>query len=119
VRDFAEVKGDGTVSGDTAEAALDLLNVDAEGFDHLDRRLLLTLIEKFDGGPVGVDSLAAALSEERGTIEDVLEPFLIQQGFILRTPRGRMATRHAYAHFGLPFQGSAAEHAGLDLDQLR
>ena len=119
VRDFAEVKGDGTVSGDTAEAALDLLNVDAEGFDHLDRRLLLTLIEKFDGGPVGVDSLAAALSEERGTIEDVLEPFLIQQGFILRTPRGRIATRHAYAHFGLPFQGSAAEHVGLDLDPLR
>jgi Holliday junction DNA helicase RuvB len=119
VRDFAEVKGDGTVSGDTAEAALDLLNVDAEGFDHLDRRLLLTLIEKFDGGPVGVDSLAAALSEERGTIEDVLEPFLIQQGFLLRTPRGRIATRHAYAHFGLPFQGSAAEHVGLDLDQLR
>ena len=119
VRDFAEVKGDGTVSGDTAEAALDLLNVDAEGFDHLDRRLLLTLIEKFDGGPVGVDSLAAALSEERGTIEDVLEPFLIQQGFILRTPRGRIATRHAYAHFGLPFQGSAAEQVGLDLDQLR
>jgi Holliday junction DNA helicase RuvB len=119
VRDFAEVKGDGTVSGETAEAALDLLNVDAEGFDHLDRRLLLTLIEKFDGGPVGVDSLAAALSEERGTIEDVLEPFLIQQGFILRTPRGRIATRHAYAHFGLPFQGSAAEHTGLDLDQLR
>ena len=82
VRDYAEVKADGAVAGPTAEAALDLLNVDAQGFDHLDRRLLLTMIEKFDGGPVGVDSLAAALSEERGTIEDVLEPFLIQQGFI-------------------------------------
>jgi Holliday junction DNA helicase RuvB len=110
------VKADGTVTGDTAEAALDLLNVDAQGFDHLDRRLLLMLIEKFDGGPVGVDSLAAALSEERGTIEDVLEPFLIQQGFILRTPRGRIATRHAYAHFGISFQGSAAETLSLDLD---
>ena len=117
VRDYAEVKADGAVTGDTAEAALDLLNVDAQGFDHLDRRLLLTMIEKFDGGPVGVDSLAAALSEERGTIEDVLEPFLIQQGFVLRTPRGRIATRHAYAHFGIAFQGSAAETLGLDLDE--
>ena len=116
VRDYAEVKADGAVAGPTAEAALDLLNVDAQGFDHLDRRLLLTMIEKFDGGPVGVDSLAAALSEERGTIEDVLEPFLIQQGFILRTPRGRIATRHAYRHFGIAFQGSAAETLNLDLD---
>ena len=115
VRDYAEVKADGAVAGPTAEAALDLLNVDAQGFDHLDRRLLLTMIEKFDGGPVGVDSLAAALSEERGTIEDVLEPFLIQQGFILRTPRGRIATRHAYRHFGIAFQGSAAETLSLDL----
>jgi Holliday junction DNA helicase RuvB len=117
VRDYAEVKADGAVTGSTAEAALDLLSVDAQGFDHLDRRLLLTMIEKFDGGPVGVDSLAAALSEERGTIEDVLEPFLIQQGFILRTPRGRIATRHAYAHFGIAFQGSAAETLSLDLDE--
>ena len=117
VRDYAEVKADGAVTGGTAEAALDLLSVDAQGFDHLDRRLLLTMIEKFDGGPVGVDSLAAALSEERGTIEDVLEPFLIQQGFILRTPRGRIATRHAYAHFGIAFQGSAAETLSLDLDE--
>jgi Holliday junction DNA helicase RuvB len=78
-----------------------MLSVDHRGFDHLDRRLLLAMIEKFDGGPVGVDSLAAALSEERGTIEDVLEPFLIQQGYILRTPRGRMVTRSAYRHFGL------------------
>ena len=116
VRDYAEVKSDGAVAGPTAEAALDLLNVDAQGFDHLDRRLLLMMIEKFDGGPVGVDSLAAALSEERGTIEDVLEPFLIQQGFILRTPRGRIATRHAYRHFGIAFQGSAAESLSLDLD---
>ena len=104
VRDYADVKADGAVAGSTAEAALDLLSVDAQGFDHLDRRLLLTMIEKFDGGPVGVDSLAAALSEERGTIEDVLEPFLIQQGFILRTPRERIAT-HAYRHFGIAFQG--------------
>ena len=118
VRDYAEVKADGAVAGPTAEAALDLLNVDAQGFDHLDRRLLLTMIEKFDGGPVGVDSLAAALSEERGTIEDVLEPFLIQQGFILRTPRGRIATRHAYRHFGIAFQGSAAETLSLDLDDV-
>ena len=101
VRDFAEVRADGVVTADVAQQALDLLNVDQRGFDHLDRRLLLTLIEKFDGGPVGIDSLAAALSEERGTLEDVLEPYLIQQGYIMRTPRGRMATRSAYAHFGL------------------
>lgn len=101
VRDYAEVKGNGTVSKTIADKALDMLNVDQHGFDHLDRRLLLALIEKFDGGPVGVDSLAAAISEERGTIEDVLEPYLIQQGYIVRTPRGRMATRNAYLHFGL------------------
>jgi holliday junction DNA helicase RuvB len=102
VRDFAEVKAAGVISGDVALAALDMLEVDPQGFDLLDRKLLLTIIEKFDGGPVGVDSLAAALSEERGTIEDVVEPFLIQQGFLMRTARGRMATRAAYAHFGLP-----------------
>ncbi|ARN75083.1 Holliday junction branch migration DNA helicase RuvB [Oceanicoccus sagamiensis] len=101
VRDYAEVKGNGTIDKGTADKALDMLNVDKHGFDHLDRRLLLALIEKFDGGPVGVDSLAAAISEERGTIEDVLEPYLIQQGYIVRTPRGRMATRNAYLHFGL------------------
>jgi holliday junction DNA helicase RuvB len=84
-----------------ALAALDMLEVDPQGFDMLDRKLLLTVIEKFDGGPVGVDSLAAAMSEERGTIEDVIEPFLIQQGFLMRTARGRVATRHAYLHFGL------------------
>ncbi len=101
VRDYAEVKSDGSINRDIADAALNMLNVDESGFDHLDRRLLLTLLEKFDGGPVGVDSLAAALSEERGTIEDVLEPYLIQQGYLMRTSRGRMATRTAYEHFGL------------------
>ncbi len=122
VRDYAEVKADGTVSGETAQAALDMLSVDRHGFDHLDRRLLLMLIEKFDGGPVGVESLAAALSEERGTIEDVLEPYLIQQGYLMRTSRGRMATRSAYLHFGLPAPGTstdssvASANLNLDLD---
>jgi Holliday junction DNA helicase RuvB len=101
VRDYAEVTADGIISGEIALAALNMLEVDPQGFDTLDRRLLLTIIEKFDGGPVGVDSLAAAMSEERGTIEDVVEPFLIQQGFLMRTARGRVATRAAYAHFGL------------------
>lgn len=101
VRDFAEVKGDGQITAEIADAALNMLSVDKSGFDHLDRRLLLTLMEKFEGGPTGVDSLAAALSEERGTIEDVIEPYLIQQGFLMRTSRGRMATRMAYEHFGL------------------
>jgi Holliday junction DNA helicase RuvB len=101
VRDYSEVKGDGVVSRDIADKALDMLSVDSHGFDHLDRRMLLALLDMFDGGPVGVDSLAAAISEERGTIEDVIEPFLIQQGFIMRTPRGRMATKKAYLHFGM------------------
>ena len=101
VRDFAEVRADGVITGEVALAALKLLEVDARGFDLLDRRLLLTVIEKFAGGPVGVDSLAAAMSEERGTLEDVVEPFLIQQGFLMRTARGRVATRLAYTHFGL------------------
>jgi Holliday junction DNA helicase RuvB len=101
VRDFAEVKAAGVISGEVAMAALTMLEVDPEGFDMLDRKLLLTIIEKFDGGPVGVDSLAAAMSEERGTIEDVVEPYLIQQGFLMRTARGRVATRAAYLHFGL------------------
>jgi Holliday junction DNA helicase RuvB len=101
VRDFAEVKASGIINGEVALAALTMLEVDPEGFDMLDRKLLLTIIEKFDGGPVGVDSLAAAMSEERGTIEDVVEPFLIQQGFLMRTARGRVATRAAYAHFRL------------------
>jgi Holliday junction DNA helicase RuvB len=101
VRDFAEVRAGGIISGTVALAALDMLEVDPQGFDTLDRKLLLTVIEKFEGGPVGVDSLAAAMSEERGTIEDVIEPFLIQQGFLMRTARGRVATRAAYLHFGL------------------
>jgi Holliday junction DNA helicase RuvB len=101
VRDYAEVKADGRVTDAVAQAALDLLDVDPQGFDPMDRRLMLAIIEKFEGGPVGVDSLAAALGEERGTIEDVIEPFLIQQGYIMRTARGRVATRSAYLHFGL------------------
>jgi Holliday junction DNA helicase RuvB len=101
VRDYAEVRAEGRISAEVADQALAMLNVDDRGFDGMDRRLLLAVIEKFDGGPVGIDSLAAAVGEERGTIEDVLEPFLIQQGFLVRTPRGRMATRHAYLHFGL------------------
>ncbi|MCH8929533.1 MAG: Holliday junction branch migration DNA helicase RuvB [Proteobacteria bacterium] len=101
VRDYAEVEADGVVTADVSIAAMDLLAVDQEGFDLQDRKLLLTIIEKFDGGPVGIDSLSAALSEERGTIEDVLEPFLIQQGFLVRTSRGRMASANAYRHFGL------------------
>ena len=100
-RDYAEVKGDGTITPRLAVAALDLLEVDPKGFDALDRKLLTTIIDKFDGGPVGIDSLAAAIGEERGTLEDVIEPFLIQQGFLMRTARGRMATRTAYQHFGL------------------
>ena len=101
VRDYAEVKTNGLVTLAVAQAALDMLKVDENGFDHMDRRLLSAVLEKFDGGPVGVDSLAAAIGDERGTIEDVLEPYLIQQGFLVRTPRGRMATRQTWLHFGL------------------
>ena len=101
VRDYAEVKANGEISAEVASRALDLLDVDENGFDMLDRKLMLAVIEKFDGGPVGVDNLAAAIGEERGTIEDVLEPYLIQQGFLMRSPRGRIATRNAYLHFGL------------------
>lgn len=101
VRDFAEVKGDGNVTAQVADAALNMLSVDEQGFDQMDRRLLLAMIEKFAGGPVGVESLAAAISEERDTIEDVLEPYLIQQGYMVRTPRGRMVTQLAYQVFGL------------------
>ncbi len=100
VRDYAQVKGDGNIDRPTAERALDMLNVDVAGFDVMDRKLLLALMQKFDGGPVGIDNLAAAISEERGTIEDVIEPYLIQQGYLMRTPRGRMATRNAWLHFG-------------------
>jgi len=101
VRDYAEVKADGRITDEVSRAALDLLDVDPLGLDVMDRKMLLTIIEKFDGGPVGVESLAAALGEERGTIEDVIEPYLIQQGFVMRTARGRVATRNAYVHFGL------------------
>ena len=109
VRDYAEVKAEGVVTADVAQAAMDMLNVDKQGFDVMDRKVLGALIERFDGGPTGVDSLAAAIGEARDTIEDVIEPYLIQQGFMQRTPRGRVATRHAYEHFGLtPPQGSGA-----------
>lgn len=101
VRDFAQVRAKGVITQQAASDALSLFDVDHEGFDVMDRKILLALIEKFDGGPVGVDSLAAAIGEERGTIEDVIEPFLIQKGFMVRTARGRMATKHAYVHFGL------------------
>jgi Holliday junction DNA helicase RuvB len=102
VRDYAQVRAGGRITREVADLALGMLKVDAQGFDHMDRRLLLAVIEKFDGGPVGVESLAAAIGEERGTIEDVLEPYLIQQGFLMRTPRGRTATQAAYLHLGLP-----------------
>ena len=101
VRDYAQVRADGSIGESIADAALDLLEVDREGFDTLDRKLLTAIIERFDGGPVGIDSLAAALGEERDTLEDVTEPFLIQQGFLVRTARGRMATRASYLHFGI------------------
>ena len=101
VRDYAEVKADGHINKDLSKRALDMLNVDAHGFDMMDRKVLLAIIQKFDGGPVGVESVAAAIGEERGTIEDVIEPFLIQKGFMMRTPRGRVATRTAWQHFGL------------------
>lgn len=108
VRDFAEVKAEGHITRTVADAALVMLDVDVVGLDVMDRKLLLSVIEKFDGGPVGVDNLAAAISEERDTIEDVLEPYLIQQGFLKRTPRGRMATTIAYQHFGMPLKSRSS-----------
>ncbi|MCM2130670.1 Holliday junction branch migration DNA helicase RuvB [Larsenimonas rhizosphaerae] len=111
VRDVAQVKGDGRLTAGIADTALNMLHVDRLGLDHMDRRLLLTMIEKFDGGPVGVESLAAAISEERDTIEDVLEPYLIQQGFMLRTPRGRMVTRLAYEHFEIAVPSQAPDES--------
>jgi holliday junction DNA helicase RuvB len=113
VRDYAEVRADGRITAAVAQGALDLLDVDRLGFDVMDRRLLLTIIEKFAGGPVGVDNLAAAIGEERGTIEDVLEPFLIQQGYLMRTARGRVASPAAYAHFGLAPPAAAPGSLGL------
>lgn len=106
VRDFAEIRSDGNVSTEIASQALDMLDVDNAGFDYMDRKLLLAIMDKFLGGPVGVENLAAAISEERETIEDVLEPYLIQQGFLQRTPRGRIATPRAYLHFGLTMPNS-------------
>lgn len=100
VRDYAEVKGSGDISADIAQRALDMLDVDSQGFDYMDRKLLNAIIEKFDGGPVGLDNLAAAIGEEKDTIEDVIEPYLIQQGYLQRTPRGRIASQRAYLHFG-------------------
>jgi Holliday junction DNA helicase RuvB len=120
VRDFAQVKADGGISAEIADAALNMLHVDANGFDIMDRKLLETIVQKFDGGPVGVESLAAAIGEERGTIEDVLEPYLIQQGFLMRTPRGRMATSHAWTYLGLKapnrVEAVQPELSGLDKD---
>lgn len=101
VRDFAEVKADGSINRSIAQQALEMLKIDEHGFDMLDRKLLMAMIEHFQGGPVGLDTLAAVISEERGTVEDVLEPYLLQQGFIMRTPRGRVVTHKAYSHFGL------------------
>ena len=115
VRDYAQVKAKGVIDLAVAGRALDLLDVDVNGFDMMDRKLLLAIIEKFDGGPVGVDSIAAAIGEERGTIEDVLEPFLIQQGFMMRTPRGRVATKSAYLHFGLVPPPPSAQHESMNL----
>jgi len=115
VRDYAEVKADGHITSAIVARAMEMLNVDPQGFDAQDRKLLLTIIEKFDGGPVGVDNLSAAIGEERGTIEDVLEPYLIQQGFIMRTPRGRMATRNAYLHCGLKPPASQSATDALEL----
>ena len=118
VRDYSEVKGNGKIAGEIAATALDMLSIDKNGFDHMDRRLLMTMIEKFDGGPVGIDSIAAAISEERGTVEDILEPYLIQQGFIQRTPRGRVVTQFAYRHFGLKAKDAPADLFSKDEDAL-
>ncbi len=112
-RDYAEIKADGALDAEITARALDLLNVDQHGFDVMDRKLLLAVMQKFDGGPVGIDSLAAAIGEERGTIEDVIEPYLIQQGFLMRTPRGRVATRSSWQHFGLDLPASRAGSADL------
>jgi Holliday junction DNA helicase RuvB len=116
VRDYAEVRQDGRVTGAVADLALRMLDVDGGGLDAMDRRLLLTIIEKFDGGPVGIDSLAAAIGEERGTIEDVIEPFLIQEGYLMRTARGRMVMRGTYQYLGLTPPARAAATPDLSPD---
>lgn len=113
VRDYAQVRGDGTIDAATAKDALSLLEVDALGLDSSDRRVLLTLIDKFEGGPVGLDTIAAALNEDADTIMDVYEPYLIQLGFLERTPRGRVATRHAYEHFRRPYERTETQQASL------
>ena len=114
VRDYAQVKANGQINAEVAAKALDMLKVDSFGFDNMDRKLLLTIIEKFEGGPVGVENLAAAIGEERDTIEDVIEPYLIQQGFLMRTPRGRVATANTYRHLGL----SMPKNQGAQIDDL-
>lgn len=117
VRDYAQVKSNGVITSRNASLALDMLSVDENGFDNMDRRLLLAIIEKFEGGPVGVDSLAAAIGEERGNIEDVIEPYLILKGFVMRTPRGRVATGHAYRHFGIKIpQSNHSQSLEVELD---
>jgi holliday junction DNA helicase RuvB len=113
VRDFAEVEGDGRIDIETARHALERLEVDGEGFDDMDRKILLTIIEKFGGGPVGIETISAAVSEPRDTLEDVYEPFLMQNGFLQRTPRGRIATRRAYEHLGVPFDASGGPQGRL------
>lgn len=115
VRDYAEVKAKGEITKELVRNALDFLDVDHQGFDVMDRKLLLALIERFNGGPVGIESLAALINEERDTVEDVIEPFLIQQGFLIRTPRGRMATQSAYLHFGLKVPDKMAASRNLNL----
>ena len=119
VRDFAEVKGDGAITRGVADAALAMLDVDGSGLDVMDRKLLHTVLQKFAGGPVGVDNLAAAIGEERDTIEDVLEPFLIQQGFLQRTSRGRVATALSYRHFGLTPPAPGRRRAFLRMSEAR
>ncbi len=104
VRDYAEVKADGRITSEVADRALRMLDVDELGFDRMDRKILVTIIEKYDGGPIGIDTLAAAVSEEKDTLEDVYEPYMIQEGFLKKTPRGRMATRRAFEHLGFPFR---------------
>jgi Holliday junction DNA helicase RuvB len=117
VRDYAQVKADGTINEHIADAALNMLQVDPLGFDTLDRKFLTTIIERFDGGPVGIDSIAAAIGEERGTLEDVIEPYLIQQGFLVRTARGRVVTRASYLHFGLKMPERIAANLPLFEDE--
>jgi len=115
VRDYAEVKAGGQVTLEVVRLALDFLNVDSQGFDVMDQKLLLALIEKFSGGPVGIESLAAFINEARDTVEDVIEPFLIQKGFMMRTPRGRVASKEAYLHFGLKMPEGGVTTSNLDL----